>query len=228
MSSKKTGLQGSESQAKTLILLALWDLGGAKTEVKKTDLTKRVTRTNEKVGDYQGIFEELKETGAIAVATKNRVANISLTEQGLQMLGERLKSQDFEFNGHQVGSKVANALVKWIRQIDGVAIPQATPEKKANQSAIASYDEFKSVALDVYDKLNQNYNLDDLVPIYRIRREIGDRISREDFNTWLLEIQADDILQLIAGEIPDFTSDKRDDSITIPGVGLRSYAKRLS
>lgn len=148
MLSKKTGLQGSEDQAKTLTLLALWDLGGAKTEVKKTDLTKRVTRTKEKVGDYQGIFEDLKQSGAIAVAIKKRVANISLTDQGLQMLDQGLKSGDFEFDGHQVGSRVANALVKWIRQVDSVAVAEATPEKKANQNAIASYEEFKSVALE--------------------------------------------------------------------------------
>jgi hypothetical protein len=95
-------------------------------------------------------------------------------------------------------------------------------------AVIGSYEEFKSVALDIYDKLNRDYSLDDLVPIYRIRREIGEQVSREKFNQWLVEMQADDILQLIAGEIPDFTSDKREDSISIPGTQLRSYAKRLS
>ncbi|MHC5828567.1 MAG: hypothetical protein ACYT04_74885, partial [Nostoc sp.] len=69
---------------------------------------------------------------------------------------------------------------------------------------------------------------DDLVPIYRIRREIGDQVSRTEFSEWLLEMQADDIFQLMTGEIQDFNSDKRDDSIIIPGVGLRSYAKRLN
>ncbi|AFY32638.1 hypothetical protein [Calothrix sp. PCC 7507] len=231
MASKKTGLQGSESQAKTLILLALWDLGGAKTEVKKSDLTKRVTRTKEKVGDYQSIFEDLQQTGAIAVATKNRVANISLTDQGLQILHEGLKSHDFEFDGHQVGSRVANALVKWIRQIDSLAIPQATPETKANQSAkganIAFYDEFKSVVLEVYDKLNYEYNFNNLVPIYRIRRAIGDRVSRTQFNDWLLETQADDTLQLQGGTVEDNARDKIEDSITTQLNGLRCYAKRL-
>jgi hypothetical protein len=40
-------------------------------------------------------------------------------------------------------------------------------------------------------------------------------------------MQADDILQLISGEIPDFTTDKQEDSILIPGTQLRSYAKLL-
>ncbi|MEJ1933037.1 hypothetical protein WDZ92_22760, partial [Nostoc sp. NIES-2111] len=125
MVSKITGLQGKGTQVKTLTLLALWDLGGAKIEVKKSDLTKRVTRTKEKAKDYQVVFEELQQTGAIAIATKNRVAKISLTDKGLQILGNGLKSQDFEFDGQQIGTPVANVLVKWIRQIDAVGIPQS-------------------------------------------------------------------------------------------------------
>lgn len=228
MVSKKSGLQGGESQATTLTLLALWDLGGLKTEVKKSDLTKRIIRTHEKAKDYQGIFEGLQQTGAIAIATHKRVTNISLTDKGLQILGEGLQSHDFQFEGYQVGTKVANALVEWIRQINHTAIASVTPEQKTHQVAIASYDEFKSVALEVYDKLNYEYNFNNLVPIYRMRRQVGDQVSRSDFNEWLLEMQANDILQLIAGEIPDLTPDKREDSINVPGVGLRSYAKRLS
>ena len=118
-------------------------------------------------------------------------------------------------------------LVRWIGEMDG-AIDGANVPVNQVKSAIASYDEFKSEALEVYDKLNRDYNLNDLVPIYRIRREIGDRIGRENFNEWLLEMQANDIFQLMAGEMPDITPDKREDSITIPGGGLRYYAKHLS
>jgi hypothetical protein len=230
MVSKTTGIQGKGTQVKTLTLLALWDLGGAKTEVKKSDLTKRVTRTKEKAKDYQVVFEELQQTGAIAIATKNRVAKISLTDKGLQILGDGLKSQDFEFAGQQIGTPVANALVKWIRQIDTVEISQATCEKPLNQSvkdAIASYDEFKSVVLEVYDKLNYEYNFNHLVPIYRIRRAVGDRLSRTQFNDWLLEMQADDILQLQGGSVEDSAPDKIEDSITTVLDGLRCYAKLL-
>jgi hypothetical protein len=44
----------------------------------------------------------------------------------------------------------------------------------------------------------------------------------------MLEMQEKDIFQLMAGEMPDITPDKREDSITIPGAGLRYYAKQLS
>jgi hypothetical protein len=142
-------------------------------------------------------------------------------------LGEGLRSDGFKFEGTIVGTWAANALVKWISQIN-VGVASADVAVNGKTGAIASYDEFKSAALEVYDKLNYEYNFNNLVPIYRIRREIGDRVSRENFNEWLLEIQEKDIFQLIAGEIPDLTPDKREDSITIPGAGLRSYAKRLS
>ena len=41
-------------------------------------------------------------------------------------------------------------------------------------------------------------------------------------------MQADDIFQLMAGEMRDITPDKREDSINIPGGGLRYYAKLLN
>ncbi|MEH2458874.1 MAG: hypothetical protein V7K34_16385 [Nostoc sp.] len=207
----------------TRLLLALWDLGGTRQEVKKGQFTRRIVSKSQKVADYQGIFDELQSQGAIAISKKG----YSLTSgKGLEVLGEGLRSGDFKFEGTIVGTWAANALVKWISQIDVAG--NGADVLVNGKSAIASYDEFKSVALEVYDKLNQNYNLDDLVPIYRIRREIGDRVSRTEFSEWLLEMQEKDILQLMAGEMRDITPDKRDDSITIPGGGLRYYTKLLN
>jgi hypothetical protein len=231
MTSKNT------AQIRTRLLLALWDLGGTQQEVKKGQLTKRIVSKSQKVADYQGLFEELQKQGAIAISKKG----YSLTSgKGLEVLGEGLRSGDFKFEGTIVGTWAANALVKWISQIEVAAtgadvlvdgkgaLAKLSVRVASRREGIASYDEFKSVALEVYDKLNQNHHFNDLVPIYRIRREIGDRVSRENFHEWLLEIQEKDIFQLIAGEIPDLTPDKREDSITIPGAGLRSYAKRLN
>jgi hypothetical protein len=224
MTSKNT------AQIRTRLLLALWDLGGTQQEVKKGQLTKRIVSKSQKVADYQGLFEELQNQGAIAISKKG----YSLTSgKGLEVLGKGLRSGNFKFEGTIVGTWAANALVKWISQIEVAAtgadvLVDGKGALAKLSEGIASYDEFKSVALEVYDKLNQNHHFNDLVPIYRIRREIGDRVSRENFHEWLLEIQEKDIFQLIAGEIPDLTPDKREDSITIPGAGLRSYAKRLN
>ena len=114
--------------------------------------------------------------------------------------------------------------------VNSVAVSQNQPATngKSSDEAIASYKEFEKTTLEVYENLNRDYNLGNLVPIYRIRKEIGEKVSREHFNEWMLEMQEKDIFQLMAGEMPDITPDKREDSITIPGAGLRYYAKQLS
>ncbi|MEH1942542.1 MAG: hypothetical protein V7L01_20325 [Nostoc sp.] len=213
----------------TRLLLALWDLGGTQQEVKKGQLTKRIVSKSQKVADYQGIFEELQKQGAIAISKKG----YSLTStKGLEVLGEGLRSSDFKFEGTIVGTWAANALLRWISQIDvavtGADVPVNGKSALAELSkGIASYDEFKSVALEVYDKLNYEYNFNNLVPIYRIRRGIGDRVSRTEFNDWLLETQANDILQLQGGSVEDSAPDKIEDSVATELDGLRCYATRL-
>ncbi|MDZ8024763.1 MAG: hypothetical protein RMX97_08775 [Nostoc sp. DedQUE11] len=211
------------TQTRTRLLLALWDLGGIQQQVSKGLLTKRIVSKTKKVADYQGIFEELQKQGAIAISKKGYSL---IFPKGLEVLGEGLRSGDFKFEGTIVGTWAANALIKWISQID-VAVASADVSVNGKSRAIASYDEFKSAALAVYDKLNYEYNFNHLVPIYRIRREIGDRVSRTEFNDWLLETQADDILQLQGGTVEDNAPDKIEDSITTVLDGLRCYAKLL-
>lgn len=217
----------NEHQSKTRLLLALWDMGGAHQDVKKTELTKRVLQPKEKAGDYHSFFEQLEKEEAIALTTKNRLVKVSLTDKGLQILDAGLKNPNFESSAKQVRAKDFNTLLKWIRHLDG-AVSISNGQAKPTASAIASYEEFKPVALEVYDQLNQDYNLDDLVPIYRIRREIGDHVTRSQFNEWLLEMQADDIFQLLEGSVEDSAPDKLEDSITTKVSGLRCYAKRLA
>lgn len=212
-----------EPEAKTRLLLALWDLGGAKQEVKKGDLTKRIATKGKKVSDYQGIFEELEKKGAIAISRKGYTL---ASGEGLEALSEDLKNPDLKFEGTIVGTWVANALVKWIKEMNG-AVTGTPVSGNGVRSGIKSYDEFEKVTLEVYDKLNRDYNLNDLVPIYRIRREIGDRVSRSQFDEWLLEMQENDILQLQGGSIPDSDKSKIEDSIETELSGLRCYAKRL-
>ena len=218
-----------DAKAKVRVLLNLWDLGAGQIPVKKGDLTKRIVRTKETSQRYLGVLAELQESGAIEYSLVNRVTRVELSAKGKEVLAQGLKSADslFEFDGSQIGTRLGNALLKWIRHRDGAAGVVVETGKKA-ESAIASYNDFKAVAIDVYDRLNRDYNFDDLVPIYRMRREIGEKVSRSQFNEWLLEMQAQDIFQLMSGEMPDITTDKREDSITISGVGFRNYAKRLN
>lgn len=214
------------AQAQTRLLLYLWDMGGTEEEVNQGELTSRLKRGKEKSAEYSGVFEQLDKTGAITVTRKGNSAKVSLTNQGMQRLGEGLKSPEFQFEGNQVGSRVANALLKWLRHSDGAV--SVSNGKAPAAEKIASYKKFKQVALDVYERLNRDYNLDDLVPIYRMRREMGDRVTRSHFNEWLLEMQANDLVQLQGGSLPDNDSSKIEDSIKTELSGLRCYAKRLS
>jgi hypothetical protein len=77
------------NQAQTRLLLALWDLGGAKQEVKKGDLTKRIVAKGKKVADFKDIFAELEKKGAIAISKKGYSLE---SPQGLEVLSEGLKS----------------------------------------------------------------------------------------------------------------------------------------
>ncbi|RUR79153.1 hypothetical protein ACF3DV_26040 [Chlorogloeopsis fritschii PCC 9212] len=223
MASKNTSVKAREAQTQTRLLLALWDLGGTKQEIKKGELTKRVVQKGKKAADYQGIFENLEKKGAIAVSKKGYSL---VSPKGLDVLGEGLKSSDFKFEGTIVGTWAANALLKWISQVNGTVVSAATSVNGV-KSTVKSYQDFEKVTLRVYDRLNSDYNLNHLVPIYRIRREIGDRVSRSDFKKWLLEMQANDILQLQGGSVEDSAPDKIEDSITTELDGLRCYAKLL-
>lgn len=255
--SAKPGLRDSVAKAKIRVLLGLWDLDATKNPVKKGEVIKWVKNSNERSADYDPVLEELVAKGAIAVAGNQ----ISLSDRGLGMLDESLTSAElslgegengaFEFPGSIIGTKVANALLKWIRDrarlstVAASATPatpdatksQAKPAKSAKSEGavprsgslpgIASYQQFTKVVLQVYDQLNRDYNYEHLVPIYHLRREIGDRVSRSQFTDWLIEMQANDILQLMTGDMPNMTPDKREDSVIIPDVGLRHYAKRI-
>lgn len=217
MNAKAQNLQAL--YAKTRLLLALWDLGANQQEVKKGLLTKRIVAKGQKMADYKGILEDLQEQGAVTVSKTGYTLKSPI---GLDVLGAGLRSGEFKFEGTIVGTWAANALLRWIGQINVVATPIVS-----DGGVIGSYEEFKSVALEVYDKLNYEHNFNNLVPIYRIRRTIGGRVNRTEFNDFLLEMQADDIFQLQGGSVEDSAPDKIEDSVTTELDGLRCYARLL-
>ncbi len=228
MSKSKNTLKENQIQAETRFLLCLWDLGAANKEVKRGVLNKRIVRKHEKSTDYEKIISQLEKEGAIAIS-KNGFTLVS--PKGLEVLGEGLKNPDFRFEGTIIGTWAANALLKWISESQNavvVAPVSSNGNGNGKKIAIKSYDEFKKITLDVYEQLNHDYNLDNLVPIYRIRRTVGEIVTREQFNEWLLEMQANDILQLQGGSLPDNDPVKLEDSVTTEVSGLRCYAKLLN
>lgn len=218
-------LSTSEAIAQTRLLLALWDMTQDRQIkwVKKSELLNRVKKKNEKSQDFQAILSKLEQKEAIELKTETRTVWLDLNKFGVKLLSEGLRDRNFEYTS-AIGKKDANALLNWIRQMGSSASASA---KSETVKPIASYEAFKKVVIEVYKRLNQDYNLDDLVPIYRIRRDLGDRLSPSQFDEWLLEMQATDILQLQGGSLPDTDSSKIADSITTELSGLRCYVKLL-
>ena len=128
-----------DAKAKVRVLLNLWDLGGGKMMVKKGELTKRIVRTNETSVKYRDVLGELQEAGAIVYSLVNRVTLVELSAKGKEVLADGLKSRDslFEFDGSQIGTRLGNALLKWIRHQDGAA-SVAVEKGKKDAGAIGS------------------------------------------------------------------------------------------
>jgi hypothetical protein len=227
MPATKVGAKNSKSadpqfaSRSTRLLLALW--GWEEPTIPKGKLTERLKRKGEKAADYKDVFAQLEDQGAIEIES----GSVKILSPGVELLGKHLKNSDLMIEGTIVGAWVAKALYKWIQK-EKVMANSLSNNGKASASTIASYEEFKQVALDVFDRLNSNYNMGNMVPIYRIRREIGDQISRTQFNEWLLVLQSDDILQLLEESVEDSAPDKIEDSVTTKLGKLRCYAKRTA
>ena len=209
--------------AETLVLLRLWAFDDTPASRSKF-ITSRTQA-------YKTALNELVESSAIEETKGRGTCLYDIAPSGKARLANGLANKDFVFSTN-VGKKTTNALLEWFRQenVQGAdsSADSSSAQADSNGEKIDSYEAFVDSSLEVYDQLNRDYNLDDLVPIYRIRRELGDRLSRQNFNEWLLEIQANDLVQLMGGDLPSVTQDQLEDSVAIPGGGTRFYVKRLS
>lgn len=110
-------------RAKSRVLLVLWAVAGVDQALGKGKI-EPLTRTKEKASDYDEVFAALEEGGAIALTRQKNgnIKNATLTQVGFELLGEYLRSPDFEFEGTQIGARMGNYLVKWIAHVPTVAI----------------------------------------------------------------------------------------------------------
>jgi hypothetical protein len=203
----------------TRLLLALFHLGGQ--DISKSQWLNLFKRKSEKVKDMQSFVTSLEQEGAIKIDASQSTQKVTLLLKGQTKLRDGLINNQLSFSGSVVSTKFVKALLQWM-QSENMKINIPTDTSKIN-----SYPEFKQRIMQIYEKLNSDYKFGDLVPIYRIRRQIGEAVERHEFDEWLLEMQADDILQLLEGSVEDSASDKLADSIRTPLSGLRCYARKL-
>jgi hypothetical protein len=204
------------------LLIVLWD-----STLSRSELIRKAKKKSEDVKDYLKIIDNLTQDGIIAQSIE-RTTKLKLLEPGKQLLGELLSNSEFEFTA-QMGKRSANVLLAVMRsQASRVAV--RSKDKVENPSHIAlieSYETFLEVALEIFEQINRDFNMDNLVPIYRIRRVIGERVERKNFDTWLLEMQANSAVQLIGGEMPGLTPEIAQDSISTALGAPRYYIKRV-
>ncbi|XZN92751.1 MAG: hypothetical protein ACM65M_07945 [Microcoleus sp.] len=217
------------AKAKVRVLLNLWDEGEGKNKVNQGKLTKLIARTNETKKTYEPILKELEESGAIAYLREKGRSQVELTAKGKEVLAAGLKSQDslFEFDGSQMGARLGNALLKWMRHEDG-ALGVGVETGKGDVGAIASYEDFMSVALALFEKLDKGYNYMGIVPIWHLRRELGERVKREDFKDLIMQMQADRLFYLQSGEARGATDEQKRDSISDEVRGLLFFVSKPS
>jgi hypothetical protein len=208
--------------AKTRLLLALWDLGGSQQKVARGKLTKRIDSKSQNKADYQAILEDLEMQGAVTVTKKGSSTSYTLTSPtGLDVLKAGLRSDEFEFNTN-LGAWVGNSLLRLFREVDVVvAAPVAS-----GGAVIGSYEEFKSEILDLFDKLDKSYSHAGLVPIWQIRKEVGNQLQRDQFNTWIMDMQAEQLLYLQSGEARGATEEQKQDSINSEIRGLLFFVSK--
>jgi hypothetical protein len=138
----------------------------------------------------------------------------------------KVDKEDFQFR-KPPSVKEANELLRRIRERQaGASLPvQKTETKSKTAAPIQKYKDFESEISKTYDRLNKDYNLGGLVSISRVREEVGDRVSRSQFNDWLLQMQENDKFRLIGGE----TVNPRDQQggVTTSLGGARFFMQRL-
>lgn len=191
----------------------------------KKEIPKELARINMEY-NYDGLLP-------IERVRKELKGRISDQDFDKWMMDSQLDNDDIQMMGgdpnksYKDGIKTSFGEKNFIRFTDEKAIEKAEKETKRKPGQIVDIEEFSKLADTVYDKLNKENNYDNLVPIYQIRRAMGDKVSRGDFNKLMIKVQENDKYQLMEGSVEDSAADKIEDSVSTNWAELRAYAKKI-
>ena len=217
---------GMATNFEVRLLLEVWNLNFDGVSAGHGLLNKRLTGKNPLTGEdftaseKNEAREKLMSAGSIVLRTKGDLKGFVVTDSGKTDLADALVSSTFDFPSTIISTRVANALLKWIRSNP---VTSAEPVAKTAGSTIGSYEAFKVVALETYDRLNREYCYSGLVPIWHARQEVGSTVSRTEFNEWTMQMQAEQIFYLQTGEAIGATESQKQDSIENEIRGLLFY-----
>lgn len=205
--------------AETRVLLSLFAIDEA--EVSPSHFVPKGAK-------YKQALTDLVENGCLAETLKGkRYKKYSLLPQGRHQLIQNLANDELSFFS-VLGPKTTNGLLKVFRELGHTTSDSSqNGSQNGHRHVISSYKDFSSFVIDFCQKLDVKDNLDGLIPIYRVRREVGDSVGREQFDSWMFELQADNQLQMMGDDLSDTPQDQKDDSVQIPGGNLRFYIKLL-
>lgn len=157
------------------------------------------------------------------------VDDIGIELKGGQILGgskEEAKAKGKPFYDEDGVDNAFGTKQYFVKINDQKALDTAQKEIKRKPGQIVDLKDFKKEIDSVYEKINKEKNYDNLVPIYELRRALGDKVSRGDFNKLMLEMQAGDDLALLGGEVLNVTGDQVEDAIMPPVGKLRFFAQK--
>jgi hypothetical protein len=203
------------------LLLILCELGATGELIKRGDISTKAPKTGEKwQKDYEQTFKKILDSEAIAETTQGRSTLYQPRLESLKgLLKKELQDPNFSFD-EILSAGRANVLVDLLRQAPVAVVSNG---KATGGAMIASYEEFKTEASQLFERLNKGFNYSGLVPIWHLRREMGDRVDRVEFNEWLMKMQADQMFYLQSGEAIRATDDQKRDSLESEIRGLLFY-----
>lgn len=97
---------------------------------------------------------------------------------------------------------------------------------KEQQKVFHSTKDSKEFEREFSYLLDKNDDGSNLIPIYKIRQEMGEVVSRDNFNKWLFDMQAVGKIQLLGGSVEDSAPQKIRDSVSTRLGGIRTYIKK--
>lgn len=106
--------------------------------------------------------------------------------------------------------------------------PQEAKEKESPISenphtTIHNQKDFEDVFLTKMHELSKAHNS---IPIFKIRRAIGEAVPRDKFTNYLMEMQSKGLVQPYGGSLDSNNQDELQDSLHTKQSGLRTYIRR--